>query len=83
MRVSPGARFNASRITAAASSSGRVVRSDPFGAFPTGVRTAETMSASAIEILQKIVDRVADFGHLAVEQMVGAVDDDELLRFGN
>ena len=51
----------------------------PAGAFPTGVRTAETITASAIEILQKILDRLADLGDFAVEQMIGAVDDDELL----
>jgi hypothetical protein len=33
-------------MTIAASSSGRVVRSAPFGALPTGVRTAETRTAS-------------------------------------
>ena len=38
----PGARFNASPITTAASSSGRVPRNVPPGAFPIAVRTAET-----------------------------------------
>src|SRR5918994_3346648 len=80
--ATPGARFSASRITAAASSSGRVDRSEPFGAFPIGVRTAETISASAIEILQEIFDCVADLRNLAVEQMIGGVDDDKLLRLG-
>ena len=42
----PGARASASRMTIAASSSGRVVRSAPFGALPTGVLTAETRTAS-------------------------------------
>src|SRR5688572_5378414 len=80
--ATPGARFSASRITVAASSSGRVDRSDPFGAFPIGVRTAETISASAIEILKEIFDCVADLRNLAVEQMIGGVDDDKLLRLG-
>jgi hypothetical protein len=42
----PGARRSASPIAAAASSSGLVPRSVPFGALPTAVRTAETMTAS-------------------------------------
>src|SRR6188508_1713039 len=78
----PGARFSASRMASAASSSGRVVRSDPFGALPTGVRTADTMSASAIEILQQVFDAVADFRDFAVKKMIGPVDDDELFRLG-
>src|SRR5206468_728429 len=36
----------ASLITSAARSSGRTVRRRPFGALPTGVRTADTMKAS-------------------------------------
>src|SRR5688572_13493962 len=80
--ATPGARCITSRITVAASSSGRVDRSDPFGALPTGVRTAETISASVIEILEKILDRFADLGGLPVEQMICAVDHDELFRLG-
>ena len=38
----------ASRITIAASSSGLVVRSVPAGALPTGVRTAEAITASVM-----------------------------------
>ncbi len=44
----PGARRNASEMTTAAISSGRVALSVPFGAFPTAVRTAETITASFI-----------------------------------
>src|SRR3954453_21494289 len=44
----PGARRSASLITVAASSSGRVPRRVPAGALPTGVRTAETITASLI-----------------------------------
>src|SRR5215218_5416818 len=44
----PGTRATASLITAAPISSGRVVRSVPFGALPTAVRTAETITASLI-----------------------------------
>ena len=77
----PCARFTASRMTVAASSSGRVFRSAPAGALPTGVRTADTMRASPIEILQQIFDGVANFACLAVEKMIGAVDHDKLLRF--
>src|SRR5215213_8932448 len=76
----PGARCMTSRITMAASSSGRVDRSDPLGAFPTGVRTAETISASVMEILEQIFYRLADFGHFAVEQMIRRIDNDELFR---
>src|SRR5262245_32321578 len=42
----PGARSTAALITAAAMSSGRVDRSVPFGALPTGVLTALTITAS-------------------------------------
>src|SRR5580765_7259137 len=78
----PGARFSASPIATAPSSSGRVPRSVPPGALPTAVRAAETMTASTIPILQQILDRLGNLGHLAVEQMVGALDDRELLRLG-
>src|SRR5476649_2164298 len=76
----PGARFSASAIAIAPSSSGRVPRSVPPGALPEAVRTAETITASFI-IPQQILDRVGDLGHLAVEQMIRGVDDNELLRF--
>src|SRR5581483_11629582 len=77
----PGARFSASAMTVAAISSGRVPRSVPFGALPTGVRTAETITASCMPITQQILDRVGDLARLAVEQMIRGVDHDELLRF--
>src|SRR5690349_10574925 len=85
-------------MTVAPSSSGRVPRSTPAGALPTGVRTAETMTASFMRlsgvrvkpdrvdsslrrpVSEQIFDRVGDFADLAVEQMIGRVDDDELLR---
>jgi hypothetical protein len=44
----PGARRSASRMTVAAMSSGRTVRSDPAGALPTAVRVAETITASCM-----------------------------------
>src|SRR6476646_7366963 len=78
----PGARFSASAMAMAPSSSGRVPRSVPAGAFPEAVLTAATMTASVIEVSQQILDRVGDLCDLAVEQMVGRVDDDELFRLG-
>jgi hypothetical protein len=42
----PPARASASRMTAAPISSGRVFLKVPFGALPTAVRTAETITAS-------------------------------------
>src|SRR5947207_4763121 len=97
-----GVRRKASAMATAASSSGRVPRSVPFGAFPTGVRTAETITASficrsssrrgeaglgpsqvsAIPVSQQLLNGVPDFADLAIEQVVGGVDDDELLGFG-
>src|SRR6185436_13707159 len=47
---SGGNRFNKSAITAAARSSGRVVRSVPRGALPTAVRTPATITASFISL---------------------------------
>src|SRR5204862_4348605 len=76
----PGARRSASPMTVAASSSGRVPRSVPFGALPTAVRTADTITASDIPISQQIFDRVADLEDSTVKQMISPVDDDELLR---
>ena len=43
-----GVVFLPSLIAAAPRSSGRVLRSVPFGAFPTAVRTADTITASFI-----------------------------------
>ena len=74
-----GARRSASPMAIAASSSGRVPRSTPLGAFPTGVRTAATITASVI-VPQEVFNGVGDLPDLAVEQMVGCVDHDELLR---
>src|SRR5678815_14831 len=74
------ARASASLMTAAAISSGRVWRSAPLGALPTGVRTAETINASAMKVLQKIFERFTDLGGVPVEQVIRHVDDDELLR---
>jgi hypothetical protein len=39
----PGAAATAPRSTCASKSSGRVLRNIPFGALPTGERTADTM----------------------------------------
>src|SRR5437762_411745 len=78
----PGARFSASPMQTAASSSGRVDRRDPDGALPTAVRTAETITASAIVILQQIFDRIAHFGDLGIEEMIRAVDHHQLLWLG-
>jgi hypothetical protein len=44
----PGARRRTSLMTAAAMSSGRTVRRAPFGALPTAVRVAETITASCM-----------------------------------
>src|SRR6185436_19844596 len=76
------ARASASLITAAAISSGRVCFSAPLGALPTGVRTAETIKASAMKILQEIFERFTHFAGVAVEEVIGHVDDDQLLRLG-
>src|SRR5439155_331778 len=86
----PGARFRASAMAAAASSSGRVPRSVPPGALPAAVRTADTITASCIRtsrgpasegpVFQQIFNRVCDLGDLPVEQMVRPVNDDQLFR---
>src|SRR4051812_31625359 len=76
----PGARASASRMAIAASSSGRTKRSAPFGALPTGVRTAATTNASAIEIPEQILERLADLTGVPVEQMIGGVDHHQLFR---
>src|SRR5438445_6776428 len=77
---SAGTRRSASLMATAASSSGRVYRSAPFGALPAGVRTAETMKASTIKVLHEILDRLADLGRVAVEQMIGGIDNHQFLR---
>src|SRR5690242_16392073 len=86
----PGARLSASAMVTAANSSGRVERRIPFGAFPTAVLTAETITASCIRfydwlcgpIAQQILDGVRYFTHFTVKQVVRGVDDREFLRFG-
>src|SRR4051812_12478483 len=78
---SPGTRAIASLMTTAAISSGRVYRSAPFGALPTGVRTAETMNASTMKAPEQIFERFADFRCVAAEKVVRHVDDDELFWF--
>src|SRR5437764_1539374 len=78
--AAPGARLMTSAMHAAASSSGRVDRRDPPGALPTAVRAAATITASAIVILEEIRQGIAHLSRLALEQMVGAVDDHQLLR---
>src|SRR5580765_8314379 len=87
----PAARLSDSAIATAPNSSGRVPRSVPLGALPAAVLTAETMTASFIcfsrsglagPISEQVLDRVGDFGHLAVEEMVGRIDDDQFLRLG-
>src|SRR5437660_39097 len=53
----PSARFKASSITAAPISSGRVFFRVPFGALPTAVRTAETITASLIKLPLRLSSR--------------------------
>src|SRR5215510_11488701 len=53
---SPAARSIAARMTAAAISSGRVADSAPFGAFPTAVRTAETITGVMVFLNRKHKD---------------------------
>src|SRR3954447_9525518 len=85
---SPGARLIASPITVDASSSGLVPRRVPFGALPTAVRTADTITASfmtcplSIPVAQQFLDRVRHLAHHAVEQVIGAVDDHQFLGLG-
>src|ERR1051326_79623 len=56
---SPGTRSIALHIAAAARSSGRVAESFPFGALPTAVRTAETITGEVIVVFQT---KGADYG---------------------
>src|SRR5688572_9143763 len=85
----PGARRSTSSMTVAAISSGRTVFSEPFGAFPTAVRVAATITASCMisssrpgtgKVLEQVGQGVTHFAGLAVEQVVGAIDLHELLR---
>src|SRR4029077_7071473 len=75
-------RLSAASVAVAASSSGRITLSAPRGALPTGVLTAETMTASRIEISQQILDGLADKARLSIEQVIGVLNHDEFLRFG-
>ena len=67
----PGTRASASLITAPPISSGRVFRNVPFGALPTAVRTADTITASFIDTsgvrIQNSGDRISDGGRVATE----------------
>ncbi len=81
-RSSPSTRVSAASIAVAASSSGRITLRSPFGALPTGVRTAETMTASRMEISKQVLDGLADQTGLAIEQVIGVLDDDQFLGFG-
>src|SRR5713226_5410745 len=80
----PGARLSASAMAVAARASGRVPRRTPCGALPVGVRTAETSTASCMtpSLSQQIFDRVRDLSGSSIEEMIRAVDDDELFRLG-
>src|SRR5688572_2913427 len=85
-----GTRSRAPLIAVAASSSGRITLSVPFGALPTAVRTADTMTASCInsrpcciEVGEQIFNRLADHRSLTLEQMIRVFDRDELLGLGN
>src|SRR5687767_19314 len=60
----PGTRSMASLITAAPISSGRVVLNVPFGALPTAVLTAETITASLIILTQLITKRLSGLQHV-------------------
>src|SRR5712691_4522203 len=81
----PGARSTAVLIASAARSSGRVVRSTPRGAFPTGVRTAETITASFILIpeclsrLEEVTDSFLGSRHLAQLDDGGALKVEDVL----
>src|SRR6185436_3933807 len=75
-------------MTAAARSSGRVNRNAPFGALPTAVRTAATMTAarvigrsrpSGLEVAEQILQRPADLSGLSLEEVRRAVDHDQFL----
>src|SRR6187402_2473271 len=62
----PGTRSSAATMTAAAKSSGRVLRSVPLSARPTGVRTADamiTLRGNAIFCLQSVTKRLVVHQH--------------------
>ena len=57
---------SSARMTAAAMSSGRVLRNVPRGAFPTAVRRQSTMTASAMDrfLLILVAQRLAGLEHV-------------------
>src|SRR6266576_3747654 len=61
--LSPGTRLAASLITAAPISSGRVFLNVPFGALPTAVRTADTITASLIILIPQRLPRLQHVRH--------------------
>src|SRR6266550_8993911 len=61
--LSPGTRPEASFITAAPISSGRVFLNVPFGALPTAVRTADTITASLIILIPQRLPRLQHVRH--------------------
>ena len=79
-----GARASASRMTTDAMSSGRITLSVPFGALPTAVRTAETMTASCIAHPSQSASRSSTASPtsdgLPIEHVIGALDHDQLFR---
>ena len=57
------------------------MRSAPFGALPTAVRDRrDDYGVAHVKSVSRSFERVADFARLPVEQVIGAVDLDELLR---
>src|SRR5512139_2646963 len=83
--TTPGARRSASAMTAAASSSGRTTLSVPFGALPTAVRVAETITASCMSglpVLEQVDDGITHERGLAVEQVRGVLEHAQLARLG-
>src|SRR6185436_3651489 len=61
----PGTRLAASLITAAPISSGRVFLNVPFGALPTAVRTADTITASLIILFLLVSQRLPRLQHVS------------------
>ena len=66
LKARPGVRRSVSPIAVAAISSGRVTLSVPFGAFPTAVRTAETMTASFMNVC--LQDELGTLAHCLVRK---------------
>src|ERR1041385_2913414 len=87
--VTPGARRSTSRRQTAARSSGRTERSFPPGAFPVGVRAAETMKTSFMVLIpqglagfQGVLDSFHRFGLAAQAQEHLAFEIEDVL-FGH